>query len=426
MASSRSGAINVMFHPKPAKASEQEKKEHEQLREDAESLSKDSTSMALIESMRVIKASGDAEPLARLVAQVKDPRILRLLNASVDLRTAMQGGYAAIYRTCDSVRGVLDRRLEVMILGMDANPKPVASAAFRVLRTGNIHRLRWFHLVDMPDNGTAEKPLLSLQRMGADGAKYAMARATARAASIITLSFPDSVATAALFFPTLVDTFSEFLDLGVAWPALNEWFAAIIRLMSKPARRLNDGGSVASGIDLDVSWLNEPTAFNRKVERAVQIALAGGSKRRRPHGTGRGQRKRGRRSGRLAGNSAAGEEGTSEGEESEDSTSSTEKECVGDMMTQHEELGEDEAESDDDSPGEESANDESSGEESASEGEESDSLSSAGKEYVRDIMAQHEELGEDEAESEDDAVGYLGEAGEASSDEGEDDQQVEH
>jgi hypothetical protein len=41
-------------------------------------------------------------------------------------------------------------------------------------------------------------------------------------------------------------------------------------------------------------------------------------------------------------------------------------------------------------------------------------------------MAQHEELGEDEAESEDDAVGYLGEAGEASSDEGEDDQQVEH
>ena len=68
-----------------------------------------------------------------------------------------------------------------------------------------------------------------------------------------------------------------------------------------------------------------------------------------------------------------------------------------------------------------------SGQEGASEGEESeDSLSSAGKEYVRDMMAQHEELGEDEAESEDDAVSYLGKAGEASSDEGEDDQQVEH
>ena len=103
----------------------------------------------------------------------------------------MQGGYAEIYRACDSVRGVLDRRLEVMILGMDANPKPKASAAFRALRTGNIHRLRWFHLVDMPDKGTAEKPLLSLQQMGGDGAKYAMARATARAASIISLSFPE-------------------------------------------------------------------------------------------------------------------------------------------------------------------------------------------------------------------------------------------
>ena len=107
--------------------------------------------------------------------------------------------------------------------------------------------------------------------------------------------------------------------------------------------------------------------------------------------------------------------------------SSTEKEYVRHMMAQHEELGEDEAESEDDSPGEESANDESSGDEGASEGEESeDSMSSAGKEYVRHMMAQHEELGEDEAEGEDDAVGYLGEAGEASMDEGEDDQQVKH
>ena len=37
------------------------------------------------------------------------------------------------------------------------------------------------------------------------------------------------------------------------------------------------GVGVARGIDLDVGWLDEPTAFNRKVERAVQIALAGGA-----------------------------------------------------------------------------------------------------------------------------------------------------
>lgn len=40
--------------------------------EDAESLSKDATSLALLESMRVVKASGDSEALARLMAQVKD------------------------------------------------------------------------------------------------------------------------------------------------------------------------------------------------------------------------------------------------------------------------------------------------------------------------------------------------------------------
>ena len=82
VASSSSGAINVMFHPQPAKASEQEKKEHEQLRDDAESLSKEQRSMALIESMRVVKASGDAEALARLTSSGQGrTRMLRLLNA---------------------------------------------------------------------------------------------------------------------------------------------------------------------------------------------------------------------------------------------------------------------------------------------------------------------------------------------------------
>ena len=132
---------------------------------------KDATSLALLESMKVVKASGDSEALARLMAQVKDSRILQLLNASVDLRTAMQGGFSEIYRTFDSVRGVLDRRLEVMILGAQVQPKAKTSAAFRALRTGNIHHLRWFHLVEMPDKGSTGKPLASIQKLSCEGAK---------------------------------------------------------------------------------------------------------------------------------------------------------------------------------------------------------------------------------------------------------------
>ena len=274
------GAVNVMFHPEPVKTSDQDKKEHEQLREDAESLAKDSTSLALIESMRVVKASGDAEALAKLMSQIKDARLLRLLNASVDLRTAMQGGFADIYRAFDSVRGVLDRRLEVMILGLDVSPKPKTSAAFRALRTGNVHRLRWFHLVELPDDGSAEKPLAALQKLSGEGAKYATSQAMSRAMSIVNLSFPEMVATAALFFPELVARVSEFLDLGVAWAALNEWFAAIVQLMSKPARRLigGDGSAGVCSISMDVDWLSAPSIFNRKVERAVQLALSKGGK----------------------------------------------------------------------------------------------------------------------------------------------------
>ena len=107
-----------------------------------------------------------------------------------------------------------------------------------------------------------------------------MSRAMARAMSIVNLSFPEMVATAALFFPELVTRFGEFLDLGVAWPALNDWFPAIVQLMSKPARRLigGDGSAGVCSISLDVEWLSAPSIFNRKVERAVQLALSKGGK----------------------------------------------------------------------------------------------------------------------------------------------------
>ena len=58
---SGSGAVNVIFHSQPADTSEQDRAEHDQLRDDAESVSKEPLSMTLIESMKVVKASGDAK-----------------------------------------------------------------------------------------------------------------------------------------------------------------------------------------------------------------------------------------------------------------------------------------------------------------------------------------------------------------------------
>ena len=55
-----------------------------------------------------------------------------------------------------------------MILGLDVSPKLKTSAAFRALRTGNIHRLRWFNLVELADDGSLEKPLAALQKMGCE------------------------------------------------------------------------------------------------------------------------------------------------------------------------------------------------------------------------------------------------------------------
>ena len=94
---SGSGAVNVIFHSEPAETSEQDREEHGQLRDDAESVSKEPRTMALIASMKVVKASGDAEALGKLTSQIKDARLLRLLNTTVDLRTAMQGGFTEIY-----------------------------------------------------------------------------------------------------------------------------------------------------------------------------------------------------------------------------------------------------------------------------------------------------------------------------------------
>jgi hypothetical protein len=293
-------------------------------------LSKDPVAMTLIESMRILKQSGDPFALAGLMAQVKDPRILRLVNTSVSLRTAMQGSFSDIYRAFDSVRGVLDRRLEIMVLGEDITPKPKTSAAFRAVRTGNIHRLRWLWLVEITDDGTTDKPLLSLQKMTNDAAKLVMATALARACTIVSLSFPEVLAVAALFFPKLHAKLSEYIDLGVAWPALNEWFASIVQCISKPVRRLHSGDGEVNTIVLDVAWFDTPSDFNRKIERAVQIALSssGARKPKRPRtydedddesvvkkkargggkGAGRGAGRAGKGAGRGAGKDAKGKQ----------------------------------------------------------------------------------------------------------------------
>jgi hypothetical protein len=386
-----SRSINVVVHPELAKRSEAERKVDEQLQEDAEGLSKEQVSMALIESMKAVKASGDREALAKLMDQIKDARVLRLLNATSDLRTAMQGGFTNIYRAFDSVRSVLDRRLEVMVLGADISPRSKTSAAFRALRTGNVHRLRWLNLVELADDGTMDKPLLSLQRMERGGAKYAMATALARASTIVSLSFPALLAVAALFFPKLLAKLCEYMDLGVAWPALNEWFAAIVQLMSRPKRRLDDGASSTSTISMDVDWFDTPSDFNRKVERAVQFAIAGGYKRGRTHGTGRGEHKRGRRC-NGAGPSTAGALADSSEEEDGESASDGEFPSGENSSSGEDSYGEESADGESyDEDGESAGEEEDSEEEDGEDGEEEDGEEEDGEDG-------EEEDGEEEEE----------------------------
>jgi hypothetical protein len=96
----------------------------------------------------------------------------------------------------------------------------------------------------------------------------------ARASTIVMTSFPALLAVASLFFPKLLSKLGELMELRVAWPSINEWFAALVQLMSAPKRRLNSCEGSCSSISLDLDWFDSSAEFNRKMIFAVQVALS--------------------------------------------------------------------------------------------------------------------------------------------------------
>ena len=100
-------------------------------------------------------------------------------------------------------------------------------------------------------------------------------RVTNRMQSIVSSAHPSLLGEAMWFFPKLDEKTREYIDLGVDWSALNEWFASIVRLMAKPTTRfrVGDAGPPTVPLVLDVSWFDERSEFERKIERAVQISI---------------------------------------------------------------------------------------------------------------------------------------------------------
>ena len=272
-------SINVTMHSPEAEAvtSEFEKSCDLQLRADAASVHMDSAAKALLKTICDLKEQGNVTAFKAVVDGVTDRRLLRLINCDRELRASLKSGLEDITVACTSIRNAIDRQLEQAVL----NSKEVAvkarvSTAFRTARLCNLRRLKWFHLIDVDDNGTADRPLKALESMQREQATSLVTRVTNRMQSIVSSAHPSLLGEAMWFFPKLDEKTREYIELAVDWNSLNEWFATIVSLMAKPTSRfrVGDAGPPAAPLVLNVSWFDERSEFERKIERAVQFAIA--------------------------------------------------------------------------------------------------------------------------------------------------------
>ena len=116
----------------------------------------------------------------------------------------------------------MDRRLEEAILGPDITPKQRVTAAFRAARTGNLRRLRWFHLVDHDDDGSADKPLKAIEKMTLEQAKTEVCLVLSRFQSLMIASHLDLSGEALWFFPKFQEKLLEYINYKVDWWAASD------------------------------------------------------------------------------------------------------------------------------------------------------------------------------------------------------------
>lgn len=258
--------------------SETDKRSLNQLRLDADYISRTPSAMLILEKLIGIKNLNDPEMLNDAVLNITNEQILRLIHTELDVSAALKGGHESLSASLFNLRGVLERRLELAVLGDRRSAIPQSDRlvrAFRAVKRGKLSQVRLFHTIDKDDSGTAEQPLKQLHSIQ-DRAKAVvlLGEAFNRLRDILSVAFPKSLSRLMRFLPLLFERISKLILLSVPWAKVNKYLRTIFVLMSSRASK-NDLSQISwsdAGPEYNESWLTDTSEFHDDMIEAIMDA----------------------------------------------------------------------------------------------------------------------------------------------------------
>ena len=249
-----------------------------QLRADALAVQQDASAQKTLNGLKLIKDS-NPDMFLKTIKNIDDERLLRLLNhcSDKDYASILQGGFEDLGLQLSSMRGVIERHLEIFIFGEHSSEPPErVTKAFRNARLGRIDKLKLLHLVDLDDSGTPASPLAALVKMKDRTTAFGkLSEALDRLQQILCITFPDQLGEIMTFMPKFKNELKKIIvDKNVAWASVNTWFKAITQKISRPALRHSMAEGEWGGPKFQIVWLNEQSDYNDSMAEAKLEALA--------------------------------------------------------------------------------------------------------------------------------------------------------
>ena len=277
------GSAAMVMWKEGSSKDEHENRQLAQLKIDAEYIAGSARLMAILRAFQALKDSRQDALLQGALEQCSEPAVVRLVQYNGDVAQALQGGYGPIASACTSLRDVIERRLENLVLGEGHAYMPDRQTkAFRAARLGSLRKLRLFHLIDEEDHGNDRCPLLQLEHIASlETKKYQLNKVFARLEEILRISFPSQLAPLSAFMPKFRDRIEDLVVLGLPIEGANgtsDYYRAIIDKVCSPVHGLRVG-DVAGELKLkfDINWLGLERDHNDRVSKGMMQHVSSNS-----------------------------------------------------------------------------------------------------------------------------------------------------
>lgn len=268
-----------IVHPDTT-GTEGERRERNTLANHANALVSNPVLEGLLKELSDMASRGDIAKLFDTVNEpsLRDSPLFPLLNTGEELSKAVAGSVSGeTLLRLNTVRGALERRIEVAFATHGDQLTQHTKAALRAMRMGKMSKTKIFHLLaGFRDNSsTPDSPLQFLVDLNDEAVSDALyVRALQAVGFVWVLCTPYDAANVHAFMIALSNFTARQRENGASWQALSKFHAVLLRKVDEENEKyvLNESKTFRSSPQ--TSWITAPSRHLQDLTASVAVSAA--------------------------------------------------------------------------------------------------------------------------------------------------------